>query len=212
MRSPHTTTKSSPRSLQLEKAHKQQQRRPSADADTHTHPPHPPHTHSKWGRTEREQALTLSFPFFILNILIGYCFATIPDSQIFLYLNNEKLIYPLKYRVSASLKLPDTHRVRVVQVADLTRHILCWWPCIHLACSRLFTWINYMTLSKELLQVSIKVPALFKQKGWEPSNSTLLELSKNLIFYRESQCSKLNQDHNLSCSEEISCMATNCSK
>ena len=87
--------------------------------------------------------------------------------------------FTLWSRVScAGLKLPDTHRVRVVQVADLTRHILCWWPCIHLACSRLFTWINYMTLSKELLQVSIKVPALFKQKGWEPCNSTLLELSK----------------------------------
>jgi hypothetical protein len=88
------------------------------------------------------------------------------DLQIFLCLNTES--FTLWSRVSAILKLPDTHRVRVVQVADLTRHILCWWPCIHLACSRLFTWINYMTLSKELLQVSIKVPALFKQKGWEP--------------------------------------------
>lgn len=120
-------------------------------------------------------------------------FYTIPDFQIFLLCLSNERWFTLWNRVSASLKLPDTHRVRVVQVADLTRHILCWWPCIHLACSRLFTWINYMTLSKELLQVSIKVPALFKQKGWEPSNSTLLELSQNLIFYRDKQWTELKQ-------------------
>lgn len=54
---------------------------------------------------------------------------------------------------------PGTHRVWVVQVADLTGHVLGWWPGVHLTRSRLFTWINYVTLCKQLLQVAIEVPA-----------------------------------------------------
>lgn len=58
--------------------------------------------------------------------------------------------------------LDSTHRIRIVEIADLTWHILSWWSCIHEARPGFFTRVYDMTLRKQLIQVTIKVPVKYK--------------------------------------------------
>lgn len=60
------------------------------------------------------------------------------------------------------LALTDTDRVWIVEIADLAGQILTGGPCAHWSRFDLFTGVYDVALCKQLVQISIEVPAPFK--------------------------------------------------
>lgn len=67
-----------------------------------------------------------------------------------------------KEMMKRHLALTDTDRVWIVEIADLAGQILTGGPCAHWSCFGLFTGVYDVALCKQLVQISIEVPAPFK--------------------------------------------------